>query len=68
MLERNEALKDSQLRGLREERSKLSTMLANEQKVFQKLEFELQVVQTLEGSLKEQIIAFEKRAAEGTDE
>lgn len=66
MLERGEAMKEVQLRTLREERSKLSAMLSNEQKVFQKLEFELQIVQTLEGSLKEQIMLFEKRMSEGT--
>lgn len=66
LLERSDALKENQLRTLREERSKLSTMLSNEQKVFQKLEFELQVVQTLEASLKEQILLFEKRTAEGS--
>lgn len=65
VLERSEAMKDAQLRTLREERSKLSTMLVNEQKVFQKLEFDLQIVQTLESSLKEQIILFEKRTSEG---
>ena len=66
ILERSEAMKDAQLRALREERSRLSTMLANEQKVFQKLEFDLQVVHALEGSLKEQIVLFEKRIADGT--
>lgn len=66
VLERGEAMKEVQLRTLREERSKLSAMLSNEQKVFQKLEFELQIVQTLEGSLKEQIMLFEKRMSEGT--